>query len=108
MKYLLLLLLMAMLVGSGLVVANGRGVLLPEVALLGVIGGLCGAYLYVRAGSHRVEWALFGLLANTDALVTFSIVQVTTALWSKRYQCLALSRQAWRAGNSVEPQERLV
>ncbi len=35
------------------------------------INSLCGRYLYARASRNKMEWALFGLLGNLNAVFIF-------------------------------------
>ena len=51
--------------------------------VMAIINGLSAIYLYKKAKTKRVEWALFGFLGNVTALLVFWLVQNVHGKWSK-------------------------
>ena len=54
--------------------------MLPVIA---VVNSLCAIHLHKRAQFNKIEWGLFGFLANVNAVLIYWFVQGVRAKWDK-------------------------
>lgn len=52
---------------------NGNDNALAVLLLIVVINAVCARYLYTKAETNRIEWALFGLVGNWVAIVAYKV-----------------------------------
>ena len=51
-----------------------------------IINILCAKYLYHKATNKKVEWALFGLLANIHAIFIYWLYNLILSNWKRKEQ----------------------
>jgi hypothetical protein len=54
-----------------------------NLGILVTVSIVCATYLYWKVEGHRVEWTLFGLLGNVNALLVYWIVNYVRPRWRR-------------------------
>lgn len=92
MRILLILIIIVCLGGSIAVFVNMMNSSLPQstqltliisLILTYIINALCAHYLYKKAKSKKIEWALFGFIGNLNAILFYYCKKYVAERWTQ-------------------------
>lgn len=74
-------------VGSVIVFSNKEGSIRYDLILMitaiYIINLMCARYLYNKSNSNKIEWALFGILGNVNAIFVYHAKDYVVNRWKK-------------------------
>jgi hypothetical protein len=72
-------------VGSVIIFSNKEGSIRYDLILMitaiYTVNLICARYLYNKSSSNKIEWALFGILGNVNAIIVFHVKDYVVNQW---------------------------